>query len=114
MIHFLLYRIGLRYSSFSHFPQTYLSKGMALHSSESEFFEESTNWSVEVRDEMHGFQKGGIVLWWELLWFGIWPLELWAQKLEPRGDLMNFDRANCCLHSQKKQLYASEYLHSER
>lgn len=46
--------------------------------------------------------------------FGIWPLELWAQKLEPRGDLMNFDGARCCLHGQKKQLYASEYLHSER
>ena len=48
------------------------------------------------------------------LWFGIWPLELWAQKLEPRGDLMNFDGANCCIHNQKKQLYASDYLHSER
>ena len=69
---------------------------------------------MEVRGETHGIQKGGIVLWWELQLFGIWPLALWARKLEPRGDLMNFVGANCCLHNKKKQLYAYEYLHSER
>ena len=55
-----------------------------------------------------------LYFWWELQWFEIWPLALWAQKFEPRGDLMNLMELIPYLHNQKKQLYASEYLHLER
>lgn len=52
MIHFLLYRIGLRYSSFSHFPPNPPSKGMALHSSESKFLKSQPIEVWKLRDEI--------------------------------------------------------------